>query len=224
MDLIQLAHDISIPPLTSATEYAQQVLRAAILRGLLPAGQPLRQEELAAQLGVSRLPVREALFKLQAEGLVTLHRNRGAVVAEMSAAEAQELCEIRCALEPLALRLAFPRLTEADLSTAEKTLALTDTQPNVADWGEANWEFHRTLYQPSGRTRLLDLLGTLHLNVDRYLRFELSALSYKERSQSEHRAILDACRQREMDEAVRLLEDHIRVAGDQLVEHLGGGR
>ena len=220
MDLTQLAQSLSIPPLISSTDYAHQVLRAAILRGALPAGHPLRQEEIAAQLGISRLPVREALIKLAAEGLVTLHHNRGAVVSQLSADEVEELYEIRCALEPTALRLAFPHFVDADLDRAEGIIEQTDDETDAGRWGELNWEFHRSLYQPAGRARLLDLIHTMHINVDRYLRFEMSILSYKAQSQQEHRRILDACRRGDQHLAIQLLEKHIRTAGEELTAHL----
>src|SRR5579883_1589456 len=87
------------------------VLREAILTGILKAGQPLRQEDISAQFGLSRSPVREALRQLEGEGLVKLYPHRGAVVAEFPLSELWELCEIRIPLETTAIRLAMPHLT-----------------------------------------------------------------------------------------------------------------
>ncbi|MDR7541769.1 MAG: GntR family transcriptional regulator, partial [Armatimonadota bacterium] len=88
------------------------VLREAILRGILLAGQQLRQDEIARELGVSHIPVREALRQLEAEGLVRLRPYRGFEVSELSPEEVEELYEIRIPLECQALRLAFPHLTD----------------------------------------------------------------------------------------------------------------
>src|SRR5512139_2694750 len=97
-------------------------IRDAIVRGALPGALPLRQAELAAQFGVSPIPLREALRQLEAEGFVTLHPYRGAVVSTTSVAEAREITELRTMLDTRALRLAFPKLTPATLRRAEELL------------------------------------------------------------------------------------------------------
>src|SRR5919204_6551984 len=109
------------------------VLRDAIMRGVLKGGQPLRQDELAAQFGLSRIPVREALRQLEGEGLVTVNPHRGAVVSTLSSDELQEVCEIRSALETMALRLAIPHLDEEALARAEAILVETDRETDVLE-------------------------------------------------------------------------------------------
>jgi DNA-binding GntR family transcriptional regulator len=220
MELSQLAEKLALPPRISTTDYTLQILRQAILEGIIQAGQPIRQEDVAKQLDVSRMPIREALIKLEGEGLVVFHQNRGAVVAELSADEAEELYEIRIALETTALRLAFPHLNETDLARAERIIGETDQEDEVGRWGEQNWAFHETLYRPAGRFRLLDMIYTLHINVDRYLRMQMSVMRYKERSQQEHRQLVEACRTGDLGEALRILEQHIQAAGETLVKHL----
>ncbi len=218
--LTQLSQQLDFPRRLSSADYVQHILREAILRGVLRAGQPLRQEDIAAQLDVSRIPVREALMKLEAQGLVTFYHNRGAVVSDLSAEEVEEICEIRSALETKALTLAFPYLTAADLDQARQIITATEAQTDISRWGQLNWAFHETLYRPAGRLRLLDMIHTLHINVDRYLRLQLSILDYKPRSQREHRAILEACRRGDRTAAVDRLEQHICAASQQLAAHL----
>src|SRR5277367_3812575 len=101
-------------------------LRAAILSGALAAGTRVNQDRVAAEQGVSHIPVREALRRLEAEGLVTFAPRRGFFVARLSAEDAEELGEMRAALEALAIRLAAPRLTTADLEAAAAALAAAD--------------------------------------------------------------------------------------------------
>jgi DNA-binding GntR family transcriptional regulator len=219
MDLQQLASEVTRSQ-QGMPEIVATVLREAILRGILQGGQSLHQEEIAAQLGVSRLPVREALRQLEQEGLVVYRLNRGATVTELSATEVQEIYEIRSGLESIALRLAVPRMTTDTFQQAATILDITDRETNVSRWGQLNREFHLTLYAPAQRPRLLSLITTFHLNVDRYLRMEMVMLRYKERSQQEHRRILEACQQRDTSTAVTLLTQHIEAAGALLVTYL----
>ena len=98
------------PRFRTATEYVESTLKEAILTGALPGGTPLRQEDLAAEFGLSRMPIREALRQLEAQALVDFYPHRGAVVTEISAAEGADNYAIRAALEPAALRLSAPQL------------------------------------------------------------------------------------------------------------------
>src|SRR5574341_1152098 len=127
-----------IPPLVIANESIADSLRADILRGNLKGGQALKQDEIAAQFGVSKIPVREALVQLKAEGLVNFYPNRGAFVSELSAAEADEIYVMRIALEKEILARAIPHLTVAHFKRAGEILAAIDREENSAKWGELN--------------------------------------------------------------------------------------
>jgi DNA-binding GntR family transcriptional regulator len=198
-----------------------EILRNAIMRGELPGGLPLRQDELSAQFGLSRIPVREALRQLEGEGLVTIVPHRGAVVSSLSLEELQEICEIRVALETTALRLAIPHLDDESLARAEAILRATDAAEEVLDlWSANNWQFHATLYAPANRPRLLAMIKQLHDQVDRYLRLHVSLLDYKTKGQEEHWALLNACRARDAALAVTLLERHIETVGTLLARYL----
>lgn len=202
---------------TSPTLIAD-VLREAILTGVLIGGQQLTQDEIAAQFSISRIPVREALRELQGEGLVTLHPHRGAMVSKLSAEELQELIEIRVGLETMAIRLAIPHLTDEVLERAERVLDAVDRDPEAAErWGQYNWEFHSALYEAANRPRLLQLIRAMHNNVVRYLRVQVSAMGYEQRGQQEHWRFLEACRRRDTDAASSLLEEHLMGVADLLV-------
>jgi DNA-binding GntR family transcriptional regulator len=204
----------------STPDLIADALREAILRGIFEEGQSLRQDEIATQFGVSRIPVREALRQLEAEGLVTLHLNRGAMVSVLTASEAQEICEIRSALELKAMQLAIPKLSTADLEKAAAILEKTDQTTDAGLLAQLNWEFHATLYASAERPRLLTMVKNLHVNVDRYVRVQMAQMDYQERSQKEHYQLLDACKKRDTKTAVRLLKKHIDTAGEQLVMYL----
>jgi DNA-binding GntR family transcriptional regulator len=204
----------------TTTEMIASALRDDILQGKLSSNQPLRQDEIASQFGVSKIPVREALVQLKAEGLVTFVPNRGASVANLSGEEANEIYLMRIALEKIALARAIPRLTVSQLSQAEEILDTIDAEKDTARWGELNWEFHATLYSPCSMPRLLSTIQTLHANVARYLVLYLEGMDYQERSQVEHRSLLEACRHGEVDQALDVLEGHLHTASDQLAAFL----
>jgi DNA-binding GntR family transcriptional regulator len=197
-----------------------EVLREAILRGILTAGQQLRQDEIARELGVSHIPVREALRQLEAEGLVRLRPYRGFEVSELSPEEVEELYEIRIPLECQALKLAMSHLTDQDVERAAQILDAIDAEQDPSRWSQLNTEFHAVLYAPSRRQRLLNLIRTLRTNVDRYLRLYISVMHRKQYSQKEHRKILEAVRRKDTAGAVAALEEHLDIACRMLVDYL----
>lgn len=202
------------------TETIANALRNDILQGIYKSNAPLRQDEIAARFGVSKIPVREALQQLKAEGLVTFFPNRGAVVSALSSAEVDEIYAMRIALETLALQRAIPHLTIADLTRAEALLDQLDQEEQVVRWSELNWEFHALLYRPANLPRLMSGVSTLHVNVARYMLLYLAGLDYQATSQAEHRAILAACRQGQIDLACAHLRHHLQSAADHLVAFL----
>jgi DNA-binding GntR family transcriptional regulator len=203
-----------------ANESIADSLRADILRGKLKSGQALKQDKIAAQFGISKIPVREALVQLKAEGLVNFYSNRGAFVSELSAAEADEIYVMRIALETDVLARAIPNLTVAQLKHAEEILNAIDQEENVAKWGELNWKFHATLYSPASLPRIMDTIKALHTNIARYLVLYLAGMAYQKKSQKEHRAILAACRHGDTEKAIMYLDGHLRDASKELVAFL----
>ena len=204
-----------------------EALRERILRGAFPEGEPLRQDAIAEELGVSRIPVREALRQLEAEGLVTFHPHRGAVVTTLSLDEITELFELRADIESDLLRRSIPLMQPADHRLATEILDGYETALHtgkVAAWGELNWQFHSALYAPSNRQFTLGIVGKLHQHSDRYLRMQLSLTHGESRARSEHRAILAAVRKRDMVKAPTLMRAHILEAGRSLVSFLEAHR
>jgi len=215
-----------------------EALRDGILHGRYREGEPLRQDALADELGVSRIPIREALRQLEAEGLVALSPHRGAIVSSLSLEEIEEVFDIRATLEPELLRRALPRLTPQQLDQVDDVLDRYEQalrSGDVAQWGELNWQFHSSLYAPAGRPVTMGLLQRLHQQSDRYLRMQLALTHGETRANEEHRAIAAAARRGDAKRASALLREHIAGASRSLlaflhdrrraerVEH-GGGR
>ena len=195
-------------------------LREAIVRGIFRAAQPLKADEIAAQLGVSHIPVREALRQLEGEGLVTIYPNRGAIVANLSRADIREIYAIRTTLETAALRTAIPLLSPAALRRASAVLDEYELETDTRRWGELDLEFHATLYGLDQQPRLLGIINTLRNQVDRY--FQIFPLAVKQRDafQRDHRAILNACVKRTSSSAVTHLEQHLERTAAILLETL----
>jgi DNA-binding GntR family transcriptional regulator len=203
----------------SLSDKVMLLLRKNIVSGALSAGSPLKQEELSDRFGVSMGSLREALRTLNSEGLVTLLPNRGAVVSELSALEAEEIFDIRTYLELGALELALPHVTERIFDAAEKILDRMDTA-GASKWADMNRSFHATLYAPASRPRLMGLICSMHDNVGRYMRLYLDTLNFQSESQKEHRDLLAACREGDLLTAQRILREHMRRAREQLVRYL----
>jgi DNA-binding GntR family transcriptional regulator len=185
-------------------------LRDEILRGTLPPGTQLRQENLAERFGASRIPVREALRQLEAEGLVSYQLNRGAVVIAMSTSEICELLDIRAALESYAAKLAVPNMVSADIELMKRILASYDIATTPAEWAECNRQFHLALCAPSNNERLKKMIEEYCLSTtNRYPHLRMSLDTQKEDVQRDHYQIVDACKRRAVDEVVTLLEQHI---------------
>lgn len=202
----------------NATDHVLDAVRTAILTGDLAAGETLRQEELAERLGVSRMPVREAIKRLHAEGLVEVLPSRRVRVAALSRDEIEDIYDMRAALEPLAVRLAVPRLTRAQLRDASHALEAAADEEDAETFGVRNAAFHLSLMGACGRPRLLAEIASLLDLSDRYQRAALRADEHNARVRAEHAALLDAARAGDAETAARLTEEHVRGAGARLLE------
>lgn len=183
-----------------------------MLRGELAPGTWLRQDDLARDLGVSKIPVREALQRLAGIGLLSFEPNRGAVTSGLSMEGADENFTLRRSIEPELLRRAVPRMTIVHLAEAELAL----DSPSI----ESNWHFHRALYAASGWTRGVAMVEVLHAAVASYVLLYTEHLGGQNDSDDEHRALLDACRSGDADAACDLLEAHLDHAATALLGFL----
>ena len=189
-------------------------LRTEIFEGRLEPGTELIEVALAEQLGVSRGPLREAIGRLAAEGLVTVSPRRGAVVRSLSKEEFLELYQVREALERMAVQLAVPRLTDeqfAELAALNDAMEAHAARNKVEPFFEANLAFHARLLEASGNGKLRELYRQLLDQLGRYRLRSLTLRGNLQRSVSEHKAILRAARRGDAERAARLMAEHIRV-------------
>lgn len=206
---------VSVP---SRTEAVLDAVRHAILTGRLSPGQSLVETELAAQLGVSKTPVREALKTLAGAGLVTMSPYKGAAVRTVDDALAHSVYDIRILLEPEAVRRSAATSGEsarAHRDSARAALDAADLATDRADRQQANREFHRALYAGCGNDLMVEILDGLRDQTALVSTAVWTRNASWEQEAAEHRAILAAVASGRPDEAAGLLEEHIRAFVDR---------
>jgi DNA-binding GntR family transcriptional regulator len=217
---ITLASDVPTLP-----EFAYVRLREQILSGELAADAPLRQEKLATSLGLSRLPVREALTRLESEGLVTLRPRRGYVVAPLDLDEVQEIFDMRMVIEEHAGHLATTRRTIRDVAEVDaiyRSMAgmTAGSSKEIAEFSRLNRAFHERLFVSTGRNRLRSLLGTLQANAERFTQMGARLVSNLAFAHREHLLILEAFRAGDADMVAKHSRDHVYQVGQRLLDIL----
>ena len=224
---LETAPDTAIPR-QSLTSAVADKLRDQIIRGEIPEGAQLRQDAIASQYHVSRIPVREALRQLDAEGLIAIVPNRGAVVPALSPNDIEELFSIRALLEPEVLKRSIPHLTESDFSEAEailrKYVSELRRDDHMSSWGRLNWQFHSILYSRADQPRFMAIIRNVNNSGERYTRLQLYLTHGMKRANEEHHQMLDLCRHRDVTAACKLVRLHIQNAGESLKQALAQKR
>lgn len=203
-------------PVTLSADIITDSLREMILSGVVGVGVQLKQEALAVRFGVSRIPIREALKRLQAEGLVKHTPHAGSIVASQSIPELLETLDIRIGLETRALKLAIPRMKAPDFKRAKQIMLRYDASDHPHEWSDLNLEFHLCLYAPCGNPKLLRMIEDIVKGISVHLRAQQSFRVGRKSPQSEHRQILAACMDRDVLLATELLERHIEHTQEAL--------
>lgn len=206
----------NISSMPSPADVIFDALRTAIVEGELQEGETLRQDLIAGMFSVSRIPVREALARLEEQGLVTTQRHKGAVVASLSIEEISELFEFRALVEGEAIRLAVLNATDETLSEAAEYAQRFSSETDTAQWAQLNRQFHFALYKPCNRPYYLQVVSQSIDKVARYLRAQLVLTDGIERARREHNAILQAALDRDADLASELTRAHILGASQSL--------
>ncbi len=212
---------ISLDNYKPLRELVFESLREAIISGRLRPGQRLMEIQLAEELGVSRTPVREAIRKLELEGLVLMIPRKGAYVAEISMKDIADVFEIRRALEGLAARLAAERSTEEEVDRLERLLFQIAEKAAGNDLDacvELDTQFHAQLMAASHNPRLSQLLGNLYEQIQRFRSTSLSHPGRIKLALEEHKKIVDAISQRNAKLAQALAYEHIENAENSLME------
>lgn len=198
----------------TVADYVAETLRDAIIAGQFEDGEELNQVRLAELFKVSRVPVREALRRLQAEGLISAEAHRRAVVIGLDPSRIAEIFEVRAMLEGLALEQAAVRMTPEQLAELRR---LCDDADTVADhdlWLEHNHAFHKALLAPSGAKTTLALVDQLSRQVERYIRRSGRAVERPKEAGREHRQLVEALEANDVEKAREILRDHIMHTRD----------
>lgn len=198
-----------------------EAVRDDIQAGAFPPGAALRQEDLAARFGVSRIPVRDALRRLQAEGLVELLPNRGAFVSRLSPDEIREVYDMRVLLEGDLIARAARAMTPERLAVLRRAMDQAEHAAGRPDWQVLDDAFHGALYAPAGRPRQLALVEHLRGVVQRYVADYGRLAEETPRWLADHRAMVEACERADGDAARAALERHLRGAEAFVAERLG---
>lgn len=204
-------------------EVIYEDVRERILSGRLAPGQPVRQDALAGDLGVSKIPLREALTRLEHDGLITANPRRGYEVKPISAEEAEEIFDLRLSVEPAAAALAARKADDADRTAARAALEALDREleadgPNVSALNRA---FHLALVAPARRPLTTALVDRLHTLAERYVRAHLRPAGRSTRARHEHDELLAAWCAGRADEVEAGLSEHILATLRDLKGQLG---
>lgn len=205
----------------AAAAHVADRIREAIIRGEYLPGARIRQEELALDSGASRVPVREALRMLEAEGLVTLVANTGAWVSSLSLSECEEIYRVRERVEPLLLRMSAPGLDDLTLDRLDELAVLMSETNDPETFLELDREFHLLTYTGADTVVLTELVHRLWNRTQSYRRIYTGLMDARARRtvHDEHRLIVGALRDHDIDAAESLLAGHIRRTRRQLASH-----
>ena len=207
------------------SEQVFEVVREQIVIGRLATNTPIRQDALAAQLGVSKIPLREALARLEQEGLLVSHANRGYFVRPMSAGEADEIYALRLNIEPTAAAYAARVADEGARAEALHAFERLDEAAgtNLAEVAKRNRDFHTALVRPGGRLLTTHMVERLSILAERYVVAHLQPAGRESRAHQEHRALLDGWLARDEAALESLLAQHIQATRDDLKEQFAAG-
>ncbi|ARQ76800.1 MULTISPECIES: GntR family transcriptional regulator [Pseudomonas] len=197
-------------PAHLARSVIEETLRNAILDGRLPCGTAIRQEALAQLFGVSRMPVREALRQLEAQGLLQVVQYKGAVVAPLIEDDSLETYELRQLLEAQALRLSVPLLSNEDFEEAEGYIEALEVETDFGKIGTLNRQFHQALYGKAPNKKLLALIEAGLIEEERFLRFNLEQMNLGKLCQDDHRALLRHARANDVEACIAELQLHLQ--------------
>ncbi len=199
----------------TVTSSVTDELRRRIISGEYVGGEQIRQEAVGSELGVSRIPVREALLQLESEGLVVIHTHKGATVVSLTEEGAADLFEARLMIEPAIMKQAIQAATPDDISKVRTSLieyekaVEADSDPGTLS--KLNWAFHVAMCEPAKRPRLLGILRSLYTATDHYLWLQINSPEARARAMEDHRMLFHAYSTKKAD-----------VAQEQIVAHING--
>lgn len=198
---------------TTASDIANRI-RVDLNAGAWAPGEALRQEELADRYGASRMPVREALLLLDAEGLVSMLPNRGAIVVKLGEHDVAEIFDLRRQIETYLLTHAIPRHDAKSLARVEAIQLELEAEDSRSGWLEGDKQFHARLYEPAARPRALAIASTLRAQVERFGLHTLTPQSRRMEWAKEHRDLIAAAHSKNVAACVKALIEHLNQTQD----------
>jgi len=186
-----------------------EVLKGEIVNGTLQGNTQLKQAKLAHRFGVSKIPVREALRRLEANGLIVFRPRFGATVTALSSEDVIDLLDVRLALECRAIELSIPKLTQSELSLAHEVLKKYTIETEPQAWSKLNTRFHNILYQACERPKLLGYIEDVKNRMGPFLMLNITMATGLDRPHEEHKQLLAACEQGNVELASNILREHI---------------
>lgn len=209
---MELNFEVSMNEYLPLRDVVFNTLRQAILRGELKPGERLMEIQLANKLGVSRTPIREAIRKLELEGLVLMIPRKGAEVAEITEKSLRDVLEVRKALEELAVQLACDKITEEEILQLKRTakeFAEALKADDVTKFAQADVKFHDVIYKATGNLRLIQLLNNLQEQMYRYRVEYLKRRDLHQKLLQEHQVIIEMIEKRDKAGASERISRHI---------------
>lgn len=198
-----------------------RILRQAILKGEIAPGSRLVQEDIAKSLGVSRMPVREALKELEMEGLVINEPHRGAVVKSFNVEEIEEIYALRSYFEKIAVEKSVPMIGEKDMESLEALVTKMEESGEIGEFANFNIEFHKQIMKNCPWKRLLFFIENLWNGFPKQAPHIL--LDQRNKYNQEHRHILEAIKKGDAQIASELMYQHIKHSGEDLIEIMKDG-
>lgn len=211
---------------STAEEEAYLHMQQALRTGRYKPGDRLIAEEIAAEIGMSRMPVREAFRRLASDGLVTLRPNRGCVVAGLTLDELFETFEIRSVLEGLAVRLAVGQMTSETFEELDRLLERMERagQSGSSDWVPRHQEFHAFIYNLSGRPKLIRQISALHVVIEPYMRIWFDYVTKPLSAREEHDNLIEALKSGDAEHAEAVMREHILGTAPLLADYASPAR
>jgi DNA-binding GntR family transcriptional regulator len=206
---------------TAASDIVDRI-RADLDAGAWAPGEALRQEELAERYGASRMPVREALLQLHAEGLVSMQPNRGAVVVQLAESDVIEIFDLRYQIEAYLLAHAIPRHDAKSLARVQAIQQELDVEDSRAGWLDGDRRFHARLYEPAAKPRAMALATTLRAQVERHGLRVLTPDSRRPAWAREHGELIAAARRNDVAAGIKALEGHLRHTQAEVLNRIRG--
>ncbi|WP_237154778.1 GntR family transcriptional regulator [Oryzibacter oryziterrae] len=211
---------------STAEQEAYRHLLQGVREGRYRAGDRLIPEDIATEIGMSRMPVREAFRRLAADGLVLIRPNRGCVVAGLTLDEISETFEMRSVLEGLAVRCALPQMTADSFDELERLLDRMERAGAASggDWVLRHQEFHAAIYNLSRRPKLIRQINALHVVIEPYMRIWFDYVNKPLSARDEHQGLIDALRAGDVKAAEAVMQDHILGTAALLADYASPDR